>query len=354
MKPRSAAFSMSVPVGLILFCFFIGCFPGHGPRRPTGDVVAMATAAREKGDLDTAVKLLTAEIERGIVNGRRLGLLFAMRATLRGEAGAFNTALDDCVTALQLIPNGKDHEDIKRLMDALRYQMADSVVSGGIPIKQGWNGLKWGAPIEAFKARFPKHIKKERNWETGEGKESFCGVWVDARYWFNSKGEFYYVALFPSETDRQRLLQAMTTAFGWPSTNKRIWHHENIEIKCMNQGIVALVLSTRFRPDTQQRPPALADPSTQGNDNASGKVQKTLVGVINEINLDWRLVIVRLNGGTAVNVQDTIVSYDNSGKAVTMMVEKLVAGKAVAKLPMEIIRKLNLKSEVFKIESSGP
>jgi hypothetical protein len=339
----------SVNVALFIILLFIsGCFSLNGPSKTSMDRFNIIEEAYHKGDYRTALKMLTDEIDSGKFNGRQLGRLFALRAIVNSEAGETQKAWDDCIIGIQLIPDGKEYEKLKQLMKKIRFDKVESILIGGIPLSQGWNGLKWGASVEDFKTRFPKHKKVQSSWETGEGNELFYGIWLKSRYSFNDKDEFYQVILYPLKKDRKRLTNSMVEIFGWTDDDKALWNHSNIEIKVIVGGIAASIRNTDLDLLISEK---LTTPSgaVSPKDVKSKEPKRHQVGIVKEINSDWGLVIIRLNNNNSVKVNDSIFSYSSDGEQLLMIVDKITSSKAVAKLSKNMLRKIIIDSEVFKL-----
>ncbi len=90
--------------------------------------------------------------------------------------------------------------------------------AGGSPlgsIKEGWNGLQWGASPADFMVRFPKATLPDQTaWAvTGEGKEQFLGFLMEATYVFIAE-KFSGVILEMDEADTVAINEALIKRFG--------------------------------------------------------------------------------------------------------------------------------------------
>jgi hypothetical protein len=85
-------------------------------------------------------------------------------------------------------------------------------------IKEGWNGLQWGASPADFSARFPKATLPDQPAcaVTGEGKEQFLGFLMEATYVFIAE-KFSGVVLEIDGVDTTSMQEALSKSFGQPN-----------------------------------------------------------------------------------------------------------------------------------------
>jgi hypothetical protein len=114
-------------------------------------------------------------------------------------------------------------------------------------IARGWNDLSWGTSIAEFKTRFSRASGAAGGWwTTGAGSEEFCGIVMDARYAFNSRGELYLVAFYPGVGDRDRLAVAAMNELGPPDGTKTRWTIGEVEADVKVAGTVATLTHRRL------------------------------------------------------------------------------------------------------------
>jgi hypothetical protein len=114
-------------------------------------------------------------------------------------------------------------------------------------IARGWNDLPWGTSIAEFEARFAGASGEAGGWwRTGTGPEEFCGIVMDARYAFNSRGELYLVALYPGTRDRERLAVAVLNELGAPDGTSTRWTIGEVEADVKIAGTVATLTHRRL------------------------------------------------------------------------------------------------------------
>jgi tetratricopeptide (TPR) repeat protein len=334
---------------LYIFFFSIALFSFNDTLEASRNPLDSINKAYQNSDFQTAQDLLTKAIDSGKYNGKQLGRLFAMRSIAYQKLGMTQRAWDDCMLAAQLIPDGNEHKNILQMIEDLRFEKVETMLIGGIPISQGWNDFKWGASVEEFKIKFPKHKHFKNSWETGEGNEVFSGVSVKSRYIFNSNNEFCQVILYPSKENRPKLTNAMLDLFGWTENKTAVWKHSNIEITVKIHGVVASIRNTDLDFSVQGQ-------STQQPHSSSKKIhkddkpQKTYIGCIEKINSDWGLVIIEIENSTSIETNDHLIGYTKDGGQVHLIVQKIVTGKAVARIPNMAMKKLQIGSKVFKFE----
>jgi hypothetical protein len=113
-------------------------------------------------------------------------------------------------------------------------------------IATGWNGLRWGATVAEFRARFPD-AQSNGDWLlTGLGQEAFCGLFMDAQYAFNRQGQLYMVALLPKVEDRAKVSVAAVNELGAPDDMNVAWTRGDAVIEVKTGGIVVTITSQRF------------------------------------------------------------------------------------------------------------
>lgn len=85
-------------------------------------------------------------------------------------------------------------------------------------IKEGWNGLQWGATPADFVARFPKAAFPDQSTcvVTGEGEERFVGFLMKATYIFMQE-RFTGVILEIDDVDTASIQKALVKRFGPPN-----------------------------------------------------------------------------------------------------------------------------------------
>lgn len=114
-------------------------------------------------------------------------------------------------------------------------------------VARGWNDLPWGSSVAEFEARFPRASGESGGWwRTGAGAERFCGISMDARYAFNSRGELYLVAFYPQAGDRERLTAAVLEGLGSPDGASTRWTVGEVEVDVKAGGMVATLTHGRL------------------------------------------------------------------------------------------------------------
>ncbi len=109
-------------------------------------------------------------------------------------------------------------------------------------LAEGWNGLVWGAPLSAFKARFPRAQLTDSDWwRTGAGTESFCGVpMAITQYAFNARDELFTIAFIPATADRDRLSVAAINELGAPDGMDLRWTAGDVVVTVKLAGVLAI------------------------------------------------------------------------------------------------------------------
>jgi hypothetical protein len=129
-----------------------------------------------------------------------------------------------------------------RKADAARQARLDEIAAG-------WNGVRWGDTVDAFRARFPLAQPKDSWWVTGTGKETFLGVRADAQYAFNPRGRFYLVAFYPAAHDRTALSLGPYAYFGDPPGGDLTWPMSaDVVVDVKSAGVAATVYHRGLRP----------------------------------------------------------------------------------------------------------
>ena len=114
-------------------------------------------------------------------------------------------------------------------------------------IARGWNDLPWGSSVAEFEVRFRRASGESGGWwRTGEGPERFCGIAMDTRYAFNSRGELYLVAFYPRAGDRERLTAAVLRELGPADGASTRWTIGEVEADVKAGGTVATLTHRRL------------------------------------------------------------------------------------------------------------
>jgi hypothetical protein len=111
----------------------------------------------------------------------------------------------------------------------------------GAVLAEGWNGLPWGAPLTAFRARFPHaHLTESDWWQTGQDPESFCGIEMAiTQYAFNARDQLCTVAFIPEPQDRSRLSVAAMNELGPPDSMALYWTFGDVAAEVKLAGVAA-------------------------------------------------------------------------------------------------------------------
>lgn len=111
----------------------------------------------------------------------------------------------------------------------------------GAAIAEGWHGFPWGAPLSAFKARFPgAHLTESDWWQTGEAPEPFCGIpMAISQYAFNDRDELCTVAFIPEPENRPRLSVAVVNELGAPDGMDLRWTFGDVVAEVKLAGVIA-------------------------------------------------------------------------------------------------------------------
>ena len=120
--------------------------------------------------------------------------------------------------------------------------------TSGATLAEGWNGLVWGAPLAAFKDRFPDaHFTESGWWQTGQQPESFCGVpMAITQYAFNERDQLCTVSFIPDTENRKELSVAAVNELGPPNGMALSWTFGNVVAEVKLGGIVAMLTHSRY------------------------------------------------------------------------------------------------------------
>ncbi|MGW7357188.1 serine/threonine-protein kinase [Streptomyces sp. NPDC054802] len=141
---------------------------------------------------------------------------------------------------------------LSRLVPTLRRARADRTatpppVSDPRAVEHGWNGLRWGAGVDEFTARFPGARQQNGDWwVTGRGPETFCGIVMATQYAFNDRGELSLVAFYPETEDRDRLVGAVLETLGAPDGTTTRWTRGQVVVDVKVAGVAASLTHTGF------------------------------------------------------------------------------------------------------------
>jgi hypothetical protein len=118
----------------------------------------------------------------------------------------------------------------------------------GAVMAEGWSGLPWGAPLAAFKARFPQaHLTESDWWQTGQEPEPFCGVAMSiTQYAFNARDQLCTVAFIPEPEDRSRLSVAAMNELGPPDGMALHWTFGDVVAEVKLAGVMASLTHSTY------------------------------------------------------------------------------------------------------------
>lgn len=110
-------------------------------------------------------------------------------------------------------------------------------------IRDGWNGVRWGASLDEFKCRFRDAASEDSGWwATGEGPEAFCGIVMRAQYAFNDHDRLYMVSFIPEVKDRARVSVAALDELGAPDGTAVSWTIGEVEVEVKVAGVVVTMM----------------------------------------------------------------------------------------------------------------
>jgi hypothetical protein len=258
---------------------------------PAGDVFALgsvlafaSTGAAPFGDGHPAAvlyRIVQEEPDLSLVDNELRGLVAACLAKdpsarpaaaeiLRSLAGAVDDGTDGWLPpaitsmvdefgadgvetrAVQAGPPRARRGGLSRLVPTLRRGKAGRAaarppVSDPLAVEHGWNGLRWGASVDEFTARFPAATRQNGEWwVTGRGPETFCGIVMAAQYAFNDHGELSLVVFYPEPEDRDRLAVAVLETLGAPDGTTTRWTRGPVVVDVKVAGVAASMTHTGF------------------------------------------------------------------------------------------------------------
>ena len=129
-----------------------------------------------------------------------------------------------------------------------KTQPGTAVSPGATALAEGWNGFPWGAPLSAFKARFPQaHLTESGWWQTGEAPEAFCGVPMSiSQYAFDAHERLGTVAFIPEPENRPHLSVAVVNTLGVPAGMDLVWEFGDVVVAVKLAGVVATLTHPRY------------------------------------------------------------------------------------------------------------
>lgn len=115
-------------------------------------------------------------------------------------------------------------------------------------ILQGWNGLDWGATLDAFKAKFPKAAPAGGRWTTGAGQEKLAGIAGNVLYGFNRKGELNLISFEPVESERTTLRDKLIEAGVLREAVNPNWQNSGVSFICVDSkaGQLVVIVNAKF------------------------------------------------------------------------------------------------------------
>lgn len=124
-----------------------------------------------------------------------------------------------------------------------RKQAETRIAPIAAELAEGWNGFPWGAPLSAFRERYPAALLTEAGWwQTGESPEPFCGVpMAITQYAFNEGGRMSTVAFIPEPEDRAHLPVAVVNELGVPAGMDLVWTFGDVVAEVKLAGVIALL-----------------------------------------------------------------------------------------------------------------